>query len=97
MPYGAAEAATLRAMASPAFEAAKAELEASDAQPDNMQKLALYGLFKQATVGDVSGKRPGLTDFVGRAKYDAWAGRTGMTTEQAEQAYIAEVATILGR
>lgn len=84
-------------MPSPEFEAAKAELEASDANPDNLQKLALYALFKQATVGDVSGKRPGLTDFVGRAKYDAWANHQGMSATDAEQAYVAQVEKILGR
>ena len=84
-------------MASPEFDAAKAELEASDASPDNTQKLALYGLFKQVTAGDATGKRPGMTDFVGRAKYDAWASRKGMSTAEAEAAYIAEVNTILGR
>lgn len=84
-------------MPSPEFEAAKAQLEASDASPDNLRKLALYGLFKQATVGDVTGKRPGFADFVGRAKYDAWAGRTGMSAQEAEAAYIAEVNDILGR
>jgi len=39
-------------------------------------------------VGDVQGERPGFTDFVGRAKYDAWAGLKGKSAEQAQQAYI---------
>lgn len=84
-------------MASPEFEAAKAELEASNANPDNIAKLALYALYKQATAGDVSGDRPGMTDFVGKAKYDAWAKHKGMSGADAEQAYVAEVAKILGR
>jgi diazepam-binding inhibitor (GABA receptor modulating acyl-CoA-binding protein) len=48
----------------------------------------LYALYKQATTGDVSGDRPGLTDFVGRAKYDAWAKLKGKSKEDAMQAYI---------
>ena len=44
--------------------------------------------YKQATVGDVSGKRPGFTDFVGRAKYDAWAKRKGQSKEDEKRAYI---------
>ncbi|MBK9037307.1 MAG: acyl-CoA-binding protein [Myxococcales bacterium] len=50
--------------------------------------LAMYALFKQATVGDVSGGRPGMLDLRGRAKYDAWAGRKGMTKDAAMTAYV---------
>jgi acyl-CoA-binding protein len=48
----------------------------------------LYALYKQATVGDVEGKRPGMIDFVGRAKYDAWAALEGTPSGDAEQAYV---------
>jgi len=50
--------------------------------------LRLYGLFKQAAVGDVQGDEPGMFDFVGKAKYDAWAGRRGMSKDAAMQAYV---------
>jgi acyl-CoA-binding protein len=50
--------------------------------------LKLYSLYKQATTGDVSGKRPGFTDFVGRAKYDAWAALRGNSPDEAMRAYI---------
>ncbi len=53
--------------------------------------LALYALYKQATVGDVTGERPGMLDLRGRAKYDAWAGRKGMSKDAAMEAYIALV------
>lgn len=53
--------------------------------------LELYALFKQATVGDVTGSRPGMLDLRGRAKYDAWAARRGMTADAAMTAYIAVV------
>lgn len=58
----------------------------------NDTMLELYALYKQATVGDVSGARPGRMDLRGRAKYDAWARRKGMTREAAMQAYIELVA-----
>jgi acyl-CoA-binding protein len=58
----------------------------------NDTMLELYALYKQATVGDVSGARPGMMDLRGRAKYDAWARRKGMTREAAMQAYIELVA-----
>jgi diazepam-binding inhibitor (GABA receptor modulator, acyl-CoA-binding protein) len=53
--------------------------------------LELYALYKQATSGDVSGSRPGMMDMKGRAKYDSWAKRKGMTKDAAMQAYIALV------
>lgn len=54
----------------------------------NDSLLALYSLYKQATEGDVSGSKPGMFDFKGVAKYDAWEKRKGMTKEEAMQAYI---------
>ncbi len=53
--------------------------------------LALYALFKQATAGDVSGARPGMLDLRGRAKYDAWAGKRGLSKDAAMTEYIALV------
>ena len=58
----------------------------------NDTMLELYALYKQATVGNVTGDRPGMMDVRGRAKYDAWAKRKGMTKDAAMQAYIAVVA-----
>ena len=54
-------------------------------------QLDLYGLFKQATMGDVSGSRPGMLDVRGRAKYDAWAKRKGLSRDAAMEEYIAIV------
>lgn len=62
-----------------------------DFKPSNELKLEFYALFKQATEGDVSGKRPGMMDFVGRAKYDAWEKVKGMSSEQAMENYIARL------
>jgi acyl-CoA-binding protein len=50
--------------------------------------LQLYALYKQGSEGDVEGKRPGFTDMVGRAKYDAWAAVKGTAAEDAMQQYI---------
>ena len=58
----------------------------------NDTMLELYALYKQGTAGDVSGSRPGMLDVRGRAKYDAWAKRKGMTKDAAMQAYIDLVA-----
>jgi acyl-CoA-binding protein len=50
--------------------------------------LDLYALYKQATVGNATGDRPGMLDIKGRAKYDAWAKKKGMSKDAAMQAYI---------
>lgn len=57
-------------------------------RPDNDMLLKLYACFKQGSSGDAEGKRPGFTDLVGRAKYDAWAKLKGTTQETAMQQYI---------
>lgn len=72
------------------FQAAVARVNGLATAPSNDVLLRLYGLFKQATAGDVSGSRPGMMDFKGRAKYDAWAGRKGMSRDDAMRAYIDE-------
>ena len=70
------------------FEQAVAESKQLPAKPDNETLLKIYSLFKQGSAGDVQGDRPGMMDFVGRAKYDAWAALKGQSTDQAKQAYI---------
>ena len=70
-----------------AFETATERAKELPHQP-NDRLLELYGLFKQAAEGDVSGEKPGMFDFKGAAKYDAWESRHGMTKEEAMQAYI---------
>jgi len=54
----------------------------------NETLLELYGLYKQATVGDVQGEAPSGFDFRGAAKYAAWEKRRGMTSDEAMQTYI---------
>lgn len=73
------------------FKYAKERSELLDKRPPNNVLLDLYGLYKQAVLGDVDGKRPGITDPRGRAKYDAWTKRQGMSQDDAKKAYIALV------
>ncbi|GLR25729.1 MULTISPECIES: acyl-CoA-binding protein [Limnobacter] len=70
------------------FETAVAESKNLPARPDNQTLLKIYALFKQASEGDNTGKRPGFTDIVGRAKFDAWKNLEGTSKEQAMQNYI---------
>ncbi|MGN6754450.1 MAG: acyl-CoA-binding protein [Intrasporangium sp.] len=69
------------------FDSAVAAVGRLEKDPGNDVKLRLYALYKQATEGDVSGSRPGMMDFVGRAKYDAWAKLRGTPSEDARLEY----------
>ena len=71
------------------FEAAVASSKSLSERPDNATLLKLYALYKQGSTGDVEGKRPGFTDMVGRAKYDAWAAVKGTASDEAMSQYIA--------
>jgi acyl-CoA-binding protein len=70
-----------------AFEKAVADSKNLPEKPDNATLLKIYALYKQATTGDVEGKRPGFTDMVGRAKWDAWNEIKGTSSDDAMQSY----------
>ena len=70
------------------FSSATARVHQLEKRPTNAQLLELYGLYKQATEGDVQEERPGGFDFKAIAKYDTWANLKGMTQDEAKQAYI---------
>ncbi len=73
------------------FEAAAKAAKQTKRRPDDATLLKLYSYYKQATEGDVKGERPGFLDFVGGAKYDAWAKLKGMSAEESMQNYIKQV------
>ncbi len=71
------------------FEAAQANAKQLAERPDNPTLLKIYGLFKQASEGDnTQTKRPAFSDFVARAKWDAWTANKGLTADAAKQGYI---------
>jgi diazepam-binding inhibitor (GABA receptor modulating acyl-CoA-binding protein) len=70
------------------FEQAVADSKNLPERPDNMTMLKIYALYKQASTGDADGKRPGFTDMVGRAKWDAWNELKGQSADEAKQAYV---------
>lgn len=70
------------------FEAAVANSKKLSERPDNATLLKIYGLYKQATAGDVTEKKPGFGDMVGRAKWDAWNGLKGVSSQDAMERYI---------
>ncbi len=77
------------------FNQAAEDVKKLSSRPDNQTLLELYALFKQATDGDVSGSRPGMLDVKGRAKFDAWAKKKGLSSEAAMKDYIALVTKLI--
>ena len=70
------------------FDKAVADSKSLPEKPDNATLLQIYALYKQASSGDVDGKRPGFSDMVGRAKWDAWNAAKGKTSAVAMQEYV---------
>ncbi|CAN5882681.1 acyl-CoA-binding protein [soil metagenome] len=70
------------------FEAAEAQSKLLPERPDNVTLLKIYGLYKQATLGDNGEKKPSFSDFVARAKWDAWTAQKGVSADDAKQKYI---------
>jgi diazepam-binding inhibitor (GABA receptor modulator, acyl-CoA-binding protein) len=73
------------------FEDAQSRAKQLSKTPGNDDLLELYAFYKQATAGDVSGSRPGMFDMKGRAKYDAWAKKKGVSKDDAMTKYVALV------
>lgn len=84
-------------MVSAAFEEKAAAVKNLTTKPSDSELLELYGLFKQATVGDNDTQKPGVFDFKGKYKWEAWEGHKGKTTEAAEAEYIALVDSLLAK
>lgn len=78
-------------MPSAEFESAANAVQSLPNKPGDQNLLKLYGLYKQATVGDNDTPKPGMLDFKGKMKWQAWEDRKGMSQADAEQAYIAFV------
>jgi diazepam-binding inhibitor (GABA receptor modulating acyl-CoA-binding protein) len=78
------------------FEAAAVDSKKLAERPSNDVLLQLYGLYKQGSEGDCEGKRPGFTDMVGRAKFDAWAALKGSSKNDAMKKYVELVNSLKG-
>ena len=77
------------------FADAQVRVKTLPERPDNDTLLELYALYKQGSAGDASGKRPGMMDFVARAKFDQWAKKKGTSKDDAMNAYVALVDKLL--
>ena len=78
------------------FEQAVTDSKNLPERPDNQTLLKLYALYKQASTGDVEGKRPGFTDMVGRAKWDAWGEFKGTSSDDAMKQYVSLIEELKG-
>jgi carboxylesterase len=79
------------------FAAAQVRVKQLSKTPASDELLSLYAYFKQSTVGDATGERPGMLDFKGRAKFDAWTARKGESKDTAMAAYVALVGKLVGK
>jgi len=79
------------------FAAAQTRVKALARTPDTSELLDLYALYKQGSAGDVQGSRPGMLDFKGRAKHDAWSGKKGIAKDAAQRAYVELVAKLAAK
>lgn len=70
------------------FETALADSKNLSERPDNATLLKIYALYKQASVGDNTDKKPGFSDMVGRAKWEAWNNLKGTSSTDAMQQYV---------
>ncbi len=76
------------------FEAAVANSKNLSERPDNATLLKIYALYKQATAGDNTEKKPSFSDMVGRAKWDAWEKLKGTGADDAKQQYVDLIASL---
>lgn len=79
-----------------AFEQAAVDVHSLSERPDNETLLRLYALYKQGSDGDVTGPKPGFFDFVGTAKYEAWAKLKGTSSDEAMRKYVELVKKLQG-
>ena len=77
-----------------AFDKAVADSKNLSERPDDATLLKLYALYKQGSTGDNADKKPGFSDMVGRAKWDAWNGLKGTLQDEAMQQYIDLIADL---
>jgi diazepam-binding inhibitor (GABA receptor modulator, acyl-CoA-binding protein) len=77
------------------FDGAAQAVKQLTYKPTNEQLLDLYGLYKQATIGDICTRQPSMLAMKERAKWSAWEQRKGMRSTEARTRYVALVQTLL--
>uniref|UniRef100_A0A8D0HTW6 Acyl-CoA binding domain containing 7 n=1 Tax=Sphenodon punctatus TaxID=8508 RepID=A0A8D0HTW6_SPHPU len=72
------------------FDSAAEDVKKLKTRPSDDELRELYGLYKQSTVGDIDIECPGMLDLKGKAKWEAWNLKKGLSTEDAMHAYISK-------
>ncbi|CDK26240.1 unnamed protein product [Kuraishia capsulata CBS 1993] len=84
-------------MVSQEFTDKAAAVSSLSKRPSDDELLKLYGLYKQATVGDNETTKPGVFDFKGKYKWESWEGLKGTSQEDAEAQYIELATELIGK
>jgi len=84
-------------MSDASFTEAADKVKKLSKTPSNDELCELYALYKQATVGDINTERPGMLDLKGKAKWDAWNGKKGVSQDDAKSQYIAKVDEMIAK
>ncbi|XP_077292146.1 acyl-CoA-binding protein homolog [Arctopsyche grandis] len=77
------------------FDKAAADVKSLKSSPSDNDLLEVYALFKQGSIGDCNTDKPGFLDFKGKAKWEAWNGKKGISKEDAMEAYIKKVQELI--
>lgn len=83
------------AQANMGFDEATKVVRTLTRKPDNSMLLKLYGLFKQATIGNVNTSQPWAMQIEARAKWDAWNGYQNLPKDKAQKQYVDLVLQLL--
>jgi len=79
------------------LEEAAERLKTLTKRPSNEELLETYALYKQATVGDNRTSKPGMFDMKGQFKWTSWKGKSGMSVEEATEAYVSLVDKLVSK
>ena len=79
------------------FQQASQRVKTLDQKPQDNEMLQLYGLYKQATIGDINTERPSFWNLVGKAKWDSWESYKGLSNKSAENKYIVLVESLISK
>ncbi|MDR5756789.1 acyl-CoA-binding protein [Caballeronia sp. LZ035] len=70
------------------FTQAQTDVTELPERPGNLTLLRLYALFKQGSLGDIQGEKPGFTDIAGKFKFEAWEALKGTPADEAKARYV---------
>ncbi|KAI9557913.1 hypothetical protein GHT06_014665 [Daphnia sinensis] len=79
------------------FNKAAESIRNMTTSPSDDEMKEIYALYKQSTVGDVNTARPGMLDLKGKAKWDSWESKKGMSADEAKEAYVTKTEELVAK